>query len=224
MKLILLLLLFFSTALFSQSVKFGFGGGYAYVDNNTFYSSEVAQNSLPPSLGLKHCYTINTKMKYQNSKFPVNLTWELIYISAPNTFEYLGYSSQIQSGPGIIKLSASQKVYSLGVGIESQIIKSKVNTYFLLGILTSYFGKTEIKRNPEPEKIFKNSEPVIYDVFRIGINAGLGMEYPFTPKTSIDISVKYNFMNIGGESNFSENELEENFNNISFTIFLFYKL
>ena len=205
-------------------MQLGLGAGYAYIDNNTFYSQEVAQNSLPSSLGLKNCFTVNTKMKYKTPKFPVKLTWEFIYLSASNTFEYLGYSSQIQSGPGIIKLSASQKVYSLGIGVESQIIKSKVNTYFLLGILTSYFGETEIKRNPEPEKIFKNSEPVIYDVFRIGINAGLGLEYPFTPKTSFDISVKYNFMNIGGESNFSENELEENFNNISFTVILFYKL
>jgi len=216
--------IFFSTTLFAQKIKIGFGSGYSYIDNNISPSKEVVQNSLPSSLELKHCFTLNTKMKYQNTKFPVNLTWELIYISAINNFDFLGYTFLQQEFPEVIHLKASKNVYSLNIGVESQIIKAKSTAYFLIGILANYFGKTKIVRNPEPDTSVTKNEPVTSDVFGIGINAGLGIEYPVYKNISIDISAKYSFMNLGGESNVFEDDYVENFNTIGITAILYFLL
>ncbi len=218
------LMFFVITGTEAQNLKLGFGAGYAYIAGNNFPKQTPGKAKLPASLGLKNCLTLNTKLKYINSKFPVNLVWELIYTSAVNNINYLGYNSDLQSAPQEMQLKASQKVYSLGVGIESIIFKSFVNPYFALGILTNYFDKTKIEMFPKPDNFVESGQHVISDNFRIGITAGLGIDYLIRKNFSLDFSVKYNFMNIGGESKFSPEELEEDFNSVGVTAVIFYSL
>jgi opacity protein-like surface antigen len=214
-----------SSVLFSQNIKFGIGGGYAYIDNDTYYTRDVESSYFPNQLGLRNCYVINSKIKYEPTESPIIFTGELLFLSATNEVDYLGYYSSLQSSPAKMHLEASQDIYSFGIGIEAPIINSIVTPYFALGILANYFGKTKVERTPELDFIFDRielDEFLISDKLRVGLNVGIGVDYQFLEILSFDICAKYNFMNMIFKKEISKTENEENFNTFSITANILY--
>lgn len=214
--------LLFPTLLISQNIKIGLGGGYAYIDNDTYYTRNIGISYFPNQLGMRDCYTINAKLKYAPLNSPIIFIGELFFLSASKDVDYLGYYALYQSSPAKMHLNASQNIYSLGVGIEAPIIKSFVTPYFSIGIMANYFGKTKVVMTPKPDMFFDRYGLVISDKLRAGLNIGLGVEYKFIEKMSLDISAKYNFINLVGKENITEKQNEESFNTFSISAIIFY--
>jgi hypothetical protein len=82
--------------------------------------------------------------------------------------------------------------------------------------LVNHFSKTNIIRTPKPDEwLYAEPEPYIFsDNLRAGLNIGLGMEYLFFKSLSIDLSAKYNFMNLIGK--------EEKFNMFTVGLYILY--
>ena len=216
---------FSSTIIFSQNIRIGLGVGYAYIDNDTYYTRDVQSSYFSNQLGIRNCFVINGKIKYAPIESPIIFTGELLFLSAANEVDYLGYYSSLQSSPAKMHLEASQDIYSFGIGIEAPIIKSIVMPYFTLGILANYFGKTKVERTPESDLIFDRIELddlLISDKLRVGLNVGIGVDYQFLETLSFDISAKYNFMNMIFKKDISKTENEENFNTFSITTSVLY--
>ena len=172
---IIIFILASAPLLFSQNIKVGVGGGYAYIDNDTYYTRDVESNYSDFQLGLRNCYVINGKIRYEHEKIPIRFTCEVTFISVTNNVDYLGYYSPLQSSPSKMHLDASQDIYSIGFGIESPIIKSSITPYSSLGVVLNYFDKTEIVRTPKPDPILNGDKSMISNSVRAGLNMGLSL-------------------------------------------------
>lgn len=221
---IIIFILASTPLLFSQNIKVGVGGGYAYIDNDTYYTRDVESNYSDFQLGLRNCYVINGKIRYEHEKIPIRFTCEVTFISATNNVDYLGYYSPLQSSPSKMHLDASQDIYSIGFGIESPIIKSSITPYSSLGVVLNYFNKTEIVRTPKSDPILNGDKSMISNSVRAGLNMGFGLDYLIFEKISLDISAKYSFMNLLWKKNLHHEEKEENFNTFSITASVLYNL
>jgi hypothetical protein len=124
LKVLFLLLL--SNIIFAQHIYVGIGGGYAYLDNNIYYTKDVEEIPGSGGLGLKNWCIFNSKIKYKSSQTAVIFTGEFRFISASRDIDYLGYYSLFQSSPAKMHLDASQDIYSFGIGIENPITLSPV--------------------------------------------------------------------------------------------------
>jgi len=211
--------------LFSQSIKAGVGGGYAYISNNTYYTQEVESNYSSFTLGLRNCYVLNGKIKYEHQEIPIRFIGEMSLMSATNHVDYLGYYSPLQSSPAKMHLDATQTIYSIGFGVELPIVKSFIIVpYSSLNATLNYFSKTKILRTPEPDPLLNADRSIISNSIRAGLNIGLGLNYSLFEKLSLDISAKYNFMNLIGKRKSSLEEKEENFNTFTITANILYDL
>lgn len=220
--LIIIIICTSSSLLFSQNIKIGIGGGYAYIDNDTYYTRDVKSSYFSSQLGLRNCYVINSKIKYSSSEIPIILTGEISFFLAKNNVDYLGYYSFIQSSPAKMHLDVSQYIYSIGIGIESPIVTSFITPYLSLSILLNYFGKTKVERTPKPDSMFDDPKNIISNSLRAGINMGFGFDFTLSEKISVDLATKYSFMNLVGKKNVSQKVKEENFNTISIVANVFY--
>lgn len=222
------ILLIFPTLLISQDIKVGIGGGYAYILNDIYYTGNVQPTFNTNKLGMKNCYTINAKLKYSPIESPIIFIAELQYLSAKNETDYMGFYSLVQSSPARMHLIAAQDIYFIGFAVESPIYRSIFSPYLSLGFMANYFGKTKIERTPKPEPFIErnleSNELIISNKLRGGMNVGLGVDYKFMKKFSLDILAKYNLMNLIGQKAITEILKEESFNTFSITAVILYSL
>ncbi|KAA3660939.1 MAG: hypothetical protein DWQ10_05590 [Calditrichaeota bacterium] len=219
----LFLILIPAQSIFAQNSLVGFGGGYAYLDNETYFTQDPNGGFRSP-LGLRNSYSINTRIKYIKPKLPFKIRMGLDFISANNNTSFMGVRSWVDSHFTNMHIDANQNIYSASFGIESPVIKSIVTPYFSLGILANFFQETKVKIKPEPEEYYPSDDLNFDNNLRFGISTGIGFEYQLLKAFLVDISIDYKFMNLMGKSNNLSYLKEENFNTLSIVCVAYYDL
>lgn len=216
--LTLLLLLITTQLLVAQNIKIGIGGGYGHILEETYYSQSVNDDPFPRQLGLRNWYRINSVVKFIPERFPVIFTGEINYLAGRNDSDYSGYYSPLQSGPMDMHIKAAQDIFSAGIGIESPLFRGrKLTPYFSLGLILNYFCEPDVEWTPALDPMWyyyspQDDKSVISSSFRGGLNIGIGVEYALNETLGLDITARYNFMNLIGQNDASAWEKEEDFN------------
>jgi len=138
----LVLTLILLNHIYSQNFQFGIGGGYSYLDGDTYFTQEPTESPFNHQLGLSDCYNISIRIKYITSELPLKIRGGFDFISGSSNFNYVGIRSPINSFFSDMHLDANQNLYSLSVAIETPIIKSIVTPYLSFGALILVFLQT----------------------------------------------------------------------------------
>ena len=221
-KYSLFLLLIFSNITYylnAQDIQIGIGGGYKKLHHNELYTNDISENGL----GLKHGNHISFKVKLDLKALPFKTAGHISYLP-------LKSEGTIALSHGDREIGFSSNVLSYGLGIEYKIINSIFFPYILFNMKMNKFSKTSLKE-PYPVAVwtpyYQTLSKSISNETRYGIEIGIGHEFYFFPKYGLDITIKYEILNLLGkkESNrpapVPEIFYEENINIFSVTANIF---
>jgi hypothetical protein len=180
LQVLLTLFLLFSFSLKAQIVRVGIGGGLTSINSPTYYTDNISNGGF----GLKDGYHLSLIAKFNIPLSPIIPAFFIDY-------HYLNSSGQSDSG----SVSYTQKIFSIGAEGEWDFLPLPlIKPYLLVNISLNNFG--------ELQKTISNQVYGQASYTRYGMGFGIGAVISIIPSMDLDLSAKYNFMNlIGKKSN-----------------------
>jgi Outer membrane protein beta-barrel domain len=169
--------LLFSFNINAQSIRLGLGGGLTSITSPSYYTDNISNGAY----GFKGNYHLSLIAKLNLPLLPITPAFFIDY-------HYLNSSGQFDS----VEVSYSQRIFSIGVEGEWDFLPLPiVKPYLLVNVALNNFG--ELKATTSNE-IFGQSS-----FTRYGAGVGLGTVLSVIPSMDLDLSAKYNFMNLVGK-------------------------
>ncbi len=207
----------------AQNLYFGIGSSYIKVYQPEYYTSKISKGGL----GLNESYQFNTYFKYLLSGSPINITGRVSYLP----MRQKGYrwdtvnpwDCQLEK----IQFETSLSILTTSVGIDYLINPGTYSLYVSLDALFNSFGETKLIRTPPFSTLYNNSATIYSSKTRYGLGIGAGIVIHLLTRFDLDVSAKYNFMNLGGKKDietFGIIEKEENFNTHSITAVILFNI
>lgn len=174
----LLLIIFISTPSKAQLIKFGIGGGLTSLSGPDSLTKSISNGGL----GFTSNYHFTVMVKFDIPLVPITPG---IFID----YHYLKGSGTNNAG----NISTEQNIFSIGVEGQYNILPLPlVKPYAAIDIAYNHFGDLQVS---EASAIFTSSG---YN--RYGAAIGIGAVVTAIPSIDLDVSLKYNFMNLVGKN------------------------
>jgi len=203
---VLLALLIVSSISYAQSFKVGIGGGLAIVNGPEHLTRDISKDGI----GFSTEYQVGLKGKFGLPLLPIKIIGEVNYILLNGEEDFdMVISSEIVK----IKAETEASVLSIGVGAEYNLIPGPISPYVNATINYNSVSDLKVKASAEYNGIsYPAEEETIGEKFsRTGIGIGAGVTISILPIVDIDISAKYNIINLlgkdDGEETFSTTSL-----------------
>ncbi|MCU7496462.1 MAG: porin family protein [Ignavibacteria bacterium] len=197
----------FSTVLYSQNIKYGFGGGLTYVLGPSSYTNDIDTSG--SGLGLKSGYHLEGKIKFGLDPLPLRLTGQLIYTSISGSKDNI-----IVNPTTAIDLETSTSIFTVAFGAEYLFNKqSSLSPYANLELQMNAQGKTNFNKvYPNGTQEFSSDSRA-----RWGLGIGAGVDVGLMSQLDLDAGIKFNFVNLFGKMSD-----ESGFNTFTLTLVLLY--
>ena len=170
---LVILFILLTTSSFAQGIKLGIGGGISAISNS---NSGLSNNS---------GYHLSAKAKLDIPLFPIKPVVFIQYYVLDGNY---GFTTPLISYSG----STTQKIFSFGFGGEFELIPGPISPYLALDFGYNNIGEIHY----DPAILDQFSYPA---VSRTGIDIGVGTEIKIPLLFSLDISAKYNMLNLFGK-------------------------
>ncbi|MGE5431246.1 MAG: outer membrane beta-barrel protein [Syntrophomonadaceae bacterium] len=203
----LFFILLFTSSIFSQNVKYGFGGGLTTVLGPSAYTNDIDTSGR--GLGLKTGYHLEGKVKFGLQPIPIRLTGQLIYTSISGS-----KNNVIVNPTTAIDLETSTSIFTVAFGAEYLIDQaSAFSPYANLELQMNAQGKTNFNRvYPNGTQEFSTDSRS-----RWGLGIGGGIDVGILSQLDLDAGIKLNFVNLFGKVN-----NEDNFTTFTLSLVLLY--
>ncbi len=180
---ILCILFVVSSSAFAQSFKVGLGGGLAIVNSPDALTNDISKGGL----GFSSEYQVGLKGKFGVPVLPFKLIGEINYslLNGEEEFSMVYYSETVD-----VKAETETSILSFGLATIT------LNTVNELKVKSTwkYNGVTY----PTEEETYGDK------VSRTGIGVGAGVSISILPIIDIDITAKYNIVNLLGKEDGEE--------------------
>jgi hypothetical protein len=174
---ILSLFLLFSINVQAQSIRLGLGGGLTSLTSPNYYTDNISNGAY----GFKGNYHFGLIAKLNIPLLPIT---PAVFID----YHYLNSSGKFDSA----EVSYSQRIFSIGIEGEWDFLSLPVvKPYLLVNVALNNFGELNATTS---NQIF--GQP---SFTRYGAGFGIGTVLSVIPSMDLDLSAKYNFMNLVGK-------------------------
>jgi len=183
MKKLLISLLLITSVSFGQ-FSIGVGGGFSTIKAPDVYTKSINSGGLGFSSG----YHLGVKAK---------LSLPIIPLKPFGFFNYYSFKGSVTALGQEIK--TSQSITSYGLGVEYAIVPGPISPYFSVEVGYNNFGKINVENQQlQATRILSSGS-----LQRIGVGVGFGAEINLIVFT-LDSSIKYQFLNVGGKESGEE--------------------
>lgn len=169
-------LLLFSFNVSAQTIRLGLGGGLTSITSPNYYTDNISNGGY----GFKDNYHLGLIAKLNLPLLPIT---PALFID----YHYLTSSGQLDT----VAVSLSQKIFSIGIEGEWNFLPLPViKPYLLVNVAMNSFGQLQLTTTNQiyGQKSFT----------RFGAGVGVGSVISVIPSMDLDLSAKYNFMNLMG--------------------------
>jgi opacity protein-like surface antigen len=170
--LFLVIFIIIGVQAYSQSLKFGAGGGLTMVMSPDSYTNDIAEEGL--GFGAEYHFGVKAKLS-----LPMVPIIPIGYIN----YHLLASEGESFTGPKDI----TQNLLTVGLGIEYSFLTGPLSPYAGLDLQFNSFGDLEGLTNPIPGEA------------RTGLGIGAGLEFSLVPSLNVDVNAKYNMLNLMGK-------------------------
>jgi len=191
---ILFVLLIVSGLSFGQSFKIGIGGGLAIVNGPDDLTNDITKGGL----GFSSEYQVGLKGKFGLPLLPIKIIGEVNYtlLNGEEDYKmlYMGESFDVKS-------ETEASILSFGVGAEYNLIPGPISPYVNATINFNSISDLKVKSTVKYNGVSYGTEEETYGekVSRTGIGIGAGVTISILPIVDIDVSAKYNIVNLLGK-------------------------
>jgi len=175
---ILSFLFIFSLTANAQSIRLGLGGGLTSITSPSYYTDNISNGGY----GFKGNYHLGLIAKLNLPLLPIT---PALFID----YHYLNSSGQFDTAA----ISFTQRIFSIGAEGEWDFLPLPfVKPYLLVNFALNHFGELQATT---ANQIYGQSS-----FTRYGVGVGVGTLLSVIPSMDLDLSAKYNFMNLLGKS------------------------
>ncbi|MFH0733809.1 MAG: outer membrane beta-barrel protein [bacterium] len=194
---VLIILLFGSTVMFSQSFKVGVGGGLTFITAPEIMTNDISNDGL----GFGAEYHFNAKAKFSLPVLPLAIIGEVYYTSLAGEEEYMlpvYYGGTLYNVN--MKAETDASILTFGVGAQYSLIPGPISPYVSASILFNSISELKVKATASYQGV-TNSEEETYGekISRTGLGLGAGLNISILPVIDLDVSLRYNIVNMLGK-------------------------
>ncbi len=191
---VLLALLVVSSLTFGQSFKVGLGGGLAIVNGPDVLTNDISKDGL----GFSTEYQVGLKGKFGLPLMPIKIIGEVNYmlLNGEEDFDMTYYGEMIG-----VKAETEASILSLGLGAEYYLIPGPISPYINATVNFNSISELKVKSTIKYNGVtYPTEEETLGEkVSRTGLGIGAGVSISILPIIDIDISAKYNIINLLGK-------------------------
>jgi len=210
----IILLIVFTSLTSGQSLKFGVGGGLSIVSSPEFYTKNISLGGL----GFSSEYHFNLKAKFSIPVLPITFVGEVNYnlLNGEESFVvptyFNGYTYNVD-----VNAETQASILTIGAGAQYSLIPGPISPYVSASLLYNSFSELTITATGTYQGVSETDETKVGEtVSRMGAGIGAGVNISILPLFDIDVSARYNLMNLTGKE---ENEEAMNMAQINLTLF-----
>lgn len=196
---ILCILFVVSSSAFAQSFKVGLGGGLAIVNSPDALTNDISKGGL----GFSSEYQVGLKGKFGVPVLPFKLIGEINYslLNGEEEFSMVYYSETVD-----VKAETETSILSFGLGAEYYLIPGPISPFVNATITLNTVNELKVKSTWKYNGVTYPTEEETYGekVSRTGIGIGAGVSISILPIIDIDITAKYNIVNLLGKEDGEE--------------------
>ncbi len=192
------ILLLASATMYGQSFKVGVGGGLTFITAPETFTNDISKDGL----GFSAEYHFNAKAKFSLPLLPIALIGEVYYTSLKGDEEFtIPYYSPTTGTINInMKGETEASILSFGVGAQYNFIPGPISPYASASVLVNSISELKVKATASYMGETATEEQTIGEkTTRTGLGLGAGVYISILPAIDLDVSIRYNIVNLLGK-------------------------